>query len=50
MIEEIKQDAQERMSKSIDSLDGAFAKIRTGRAHLVCWTVSGFLITALKHL
>ncbi|WP_422133628.1 ribosome recycling factor [Endozoicomonas sp. ALD040] len=33
MIEEIKQDAQERMSKSVDSLDSAFAKIRTGRAH-----------------
>ena len=33
MIEEIKQDAQERMSKSVDSLNGAFAKIRTGRAH-----------------
>ncbi|MRI34956.1 ribosome recycling factor [Endozoicomonas sp. OPT23] len=33
MIDEIKQDAEERMGKSIVSLDGAFAKIRTGRAH-----------------
>lgn len=33
MINEIKKDAQERMKKSLDSLDGAFAKIRTGRAH-----------------
>ncbi len=33
MIEEIKEDAQERMSKSIDALGVAFAKIRTGRAH-----------------
>ena len=33
MINEIKQDAQERMKKSVDSLDHAFAKIRTGRAH-----------------
>lgn len=33
MINEIKKDAQERMQKSIESLQGAFAKIRTGRAH-----------------
>ena len=33
MIEEIKQDAAERMEKSVDSLAIAFAKIRTGRAH-----------------
>ncbi|TVP88584.1 MAG: ribosome recycling factor [Pseudomonadaceae bacterium] len=33
MINDIKQDAQERMKKSIDSLGHAFAKIRTGRAH-----------------
>ena len=33
MINEIKKDAQERMKKSLDSLDHAFAKIRTGRAH-----------------
>lgn len=33
MINEIKKDAQERMSKSADSLGVAFAKIRTGRAH-----------------
>ena len=34
MINEIKQEAQERMKKSVESLDSAFAKIRTGRAHL----------------
>ncbi|AJE15905.1 MULTISPECIES: ribosome recycling factor [Stutzerimonas] len=33
MINEIKQDAQERMKKSLESLEHAFAKIRTGRAH-----------------
>ncbi len=33
MINGIKQDAEERMGKSIVSLDSAFAKIRTGRAH-----------------
>lgn len=33
MINEIKKDAQERMKKSVESLDHAFAKIRTGRAH-----------------
>ena len=32
MINEIKQDAQERMQKSIHSLAEAFKKIRTGRA------------------
>lgn len=33
MINEIKQDAQERMKKTLESLSHAFAKIRTGRAH-----------------
>lgn len=32
MIEEIKQDAAERMEKSLQALGGAFARIRTGRA------------------
>ncbi len=33
MINEIKKDAQLRMHKSVESLQHAFAKIRTGRAH-----------------
>ena len=33
MIEEIKEDAEERMKKTLVALDAAFAKIRTGRAH-----------------
>ncbi len=33
MIEDIRQDAEERMDKSLLSLDVAFARIRTGRAH-----------------
>lgn len=33
MIDEIIADAEERMQKSIASLDDAFKKIRTGRAH-----------------
>lgn len=33
MINEIKQDAQERMKKTLESLGHALAKIRTGRAH-----------------
>lgn len=33
MIEEIKQDAEERMQKSIESLKNDLSKIRTGRAH-----------------
>lgn len=33
MINEIKKDAQERMDKSLESLQTAFNKIRTGRAH-----------------
>jgi ribosome recycling factor len=33
MINEIKQDAQDRMKKTLESLGHAFAKIRTGRAH-----------------
>jgi len=32
MINEIKKDAQVRMQKSVESLEHAFAKIRTGRA------------------
>jgi len=33
MINEIKKDAQERMQKSLDSLNHAFGQIRTGKAH-----------------
>ncbi|NQZ82488.1 MAG: ribosome recycling factor [Colwellia sp.] len=33
MINEIKQDAQERMGKSVEALKGSLTKIRTGRAH-----------------
>lgn len=33
MIEEIKEDAEDRMNKTLAALASAFAKIRTGRAH-----------------
>jgi len=33
MLDEIKEDADQRMKKSTDALVVAFAKIRTGRAH-----------------
>lgn len=33
MINEIRKDAEDRMTKSLHALDAAFAKIRTGRAH-----------------
>ena len=33
VLEEIKEDAEQRMKKSIEALGVAFAKIRTGRAH-----------------
>ena len=33
MIKEIIDDAEKRMEKSLNSLEAAFAKIRTGRAH-----------------
>ncbi len=33
MINEIKQDARERMSKAVDALVATFSKIRTGRAN-----------------
>lgn len=33
MINEIKEDAQQRMSKSIDALKSNLNKVRTGRAH-----------------
>lgn len=33
MIEDIKQEAAERMAKALDALGHAFARIRTGRAH-----------------
>lgn len=33
MIEELKQDAEERMQKTLVALGGALNKIRTGRAH-----------------
>ena len=34
MINEIKQDAQERMAKSIDAFKNNLNKVRTGRAHV----------------
>ena len=33
MIDEIAADADERMGKTLDAMQGAFAKIRSGRAH-----------------
>ena len=33
MLNEIQQDAQSRMQKTIENLESNFAKIRTGRAH-----------------
>lgn len=33
MLNEIRKDAQERMSKSLEALDKAFKRVRTGRAH-----------------
>lgn len=33
MINELKKDGETRMKKSVESLDSAFAKVRTGRAH-----------------
>lgn len=33
MIEDIKQDAEARMKKSVEALEVAFRKVRTGRAH-----------------
>tara|TARA_R110001606_G_scaffold13274_2_gene57878 strand:+ start:11285 stop:11842 length:558 start_codon:yes stop_codon:yes gene_type:complete len=33
VIEDIKKDAQERMKKSLESLETALKKVRTGRAH-----------------
>jgi ribosome recycling factor len=33
LIEEFKQDAEQRMSRSVEALGVAFNKIRTGRAH-----------------
>ncbi len=33
MINEIKKDGESRMQKTLEALDGAFNKVRTGRAH-----------------
>ena len=33
MLNELKQDADTRMGKSVESLKGDLVKIRTGRAH-----------------
>ena len=33
MINDLKKDSEDRMSKTLDSLDQGFAKVRTGRAH-----------------
>ena len=47
MQEEIKEDARDRMAKSVVALEQAFAKIRTGRAHPACLMVSVLRITAV---
>ena len=36
MIDDIKQDTQERMGKALEALSHNFNKIRTGRAHPSC--------------
>ncbi|WP_130802597.1 ribosome recycling factor [Acinetobacter ihumii] len=33
MINDLKQDSEQRMQKTLESLDQGFAKVRTGRAH-----------------
>ncbi|OOS25721.1 ribosome recycling factor [Moraxella pluranimalium] len=33
MINDIKKDGEARMNKTLEALEGAFAKLRTGRAH-----------------
>lgn len=33
MINDLKKDGEARMKKSVESLEGAFTKVRTGRAH-----------------
>lgn len=33
MINDLKKDAEERMNKSLESLEHGFGKVRTGRAH-----------------
>ena len=33
MINDLKKDSEQRMQKSLDSLEQGFAKVRTGRAH-----------------
>lgn len=33
MLDDIKKDGENRMQKSLESLENAFAKLRTGRAH-----------------
>ena len=33
MINDLKKDAEERMNKTLESLEHGFAKVRTGRAH-----------------
>lgn len=33
MINDLKKDGEARMKKSVESLEGAFGKVRTGRAH-----------------
>lgn len=33
MINDIKKDGESRMNKSVEALENAFAKLRTGRAH-----------------
>ena len=42
MINDIKKDGEERMKKSLEALENAFSKVRTGRAHPVM--LSGVMV------
>ena len=49
MIDDIKQETEERMGKALEALSHNFNKIRTGRAHPSLSIASASSITALKH-
>lgn len=48
MINDIKKDAQERMTKSLEALSRNLAAIRTGRATQASWIASRSLPGAAK--
>ncbi len=44
-LADIRKSVDQKMQKSIEAFKNDLAKIRTGRAHTACWTISRWITT-----